>query len=69
MAARRIVEEGGNKTDETLRREALSACATPSHPEVGGGPVQHINGPLCGRVYAIGSVEWAEQQRRRENGV
>jgi hypothetical protein len=48
------------KTDE-LRREALSACATPSHPDVGGGP-------FCERVYAIGSREWAEQQRRRENG-
>jgi len=69
MAAQRIVEEGGNKTDETLRREALSACVTPSHPEVRGGPVRHINGPLCERVYAMGSVEWAEQQRRRENGV
>ena len=68
-ASRRIIEEGGNKTDELLRREALSACVTPSHPEVRGGPVQHINGPLCERVYAIGSVEWAEQQRRRENGV
>src|SRR5271169_949916 len=69
MAAQRIVEEGGSKTDETLRREALSACVTPSHPEVRGGPVQQINGPLCERLYAIGSVEWAEQQRRRANGV
>jgi hypothetical protein len=50
------------------RREALSACATPSHPDVGGGPVQPINGPFCERVYAVGSVEWAEQQRRQHNG-
>jgi hypothetical protein len=68
-AAPRIVEEGGNKTDETRRREALNARATPSHPEVRGGPVQPINGPFCERVYAIGSVEWAEQQRRRASGV
>ena len=68
-ASRRIIAEGGNKTDEMRRREALSACATPSHPDVGGGPVQPINGPFCERVYAIGSVEWAEQQRRRANGV
>jgi ParB family chromosome partitioning protein len=57
------------KTDELRRREALSACATPSHPDVRGGPVQAINGPVCERVYAIGSLEWAEQQRRQQNGV
>ena len=67
-ASRRIIAEGGNKTDEMRRREALSACATPSHPDVGGGPVQPINGPFCERVYAVGSVEWAEQQRRQHNG-
>jgi hypothetical protein len=49
------------KTDELRRREALSAGTTPSHPDVGGGP-------FCERVSAIGSREWAEQQRRRENG-
>ena len=65
--SRRVIAEGGNKTDETRRREALSACATPSHPDVGGGAVQPINGPFCERVYAVGSVEWAEQ-RRRANG-
>ena len=47
----------------------MSACATPSHPDVRGGPVQPINGPFCDRVYAVGSVEWAEQQRRQENRV
>ena len=47
----------------------ISACATPSDPAVRGGPVQPINGPSCDRVYAVGSVEWAEQQRRQENGV
>jgi len=47
----------------------MSACATPSHPDVRGGPVQPIYGPFCDRVYAVGSVEWAEQQRRRANGV
>ena len=47
----------------------MRACATPSHPDVRGGPVQPICGPFCDRVYAVGSVEWAEQQRRRENGV
>ena len=57
------------KTDELRRREALSACATPSHPDVRGGPVLAINGPVCERVYAIGSLEWAEQQRRQQNGV
>jgi hypothetical protein len=59
-----LIAEGDNKTDETRRREALSACATPSHPDARGGLVQPINGPFCERVYAIGSVEWAEQQRR-----
>jgi len=67
-ASRPIIAEGGNKTEELWRREALSAYATPSHPDVGGGPVQPINGPFCERVYAVGSVEWAEQQRRRANG-
>jgi ParB-like nuclease domain len=57
------------KTDEFRRREALSAGATPSHPDVGGGPVQAINGPVCERTYAIGSIQWAEQQRRPQNGV
>jgi len=57
------------KTDELRRRGALSACATPSHPDVRGGPVQAISGPVCERVYAIGSLEWAEQQRRQQNGV
>ena len=66
-ASPRVIAEGDNKTDETLRREALNARATPSHPDVGGGPVKPINGPFCERVYAIGSVEWAEHQRRRAN--
>jgi len=57
------------KTDELRRREALSAGATTSHPDVRGGPVLAINGPSCERVYAIGSLEWAEQQRRQQNGV
>jgi ParB family chromosome partitioning protein len=64
-----VLAEGDNRTEETRRREALNARATPSHPEVGGGPVQVLNGPGCERVYAIGSVEWAEQQRRGANGV
>jgi ParB family chromosome partitioning protein len=68
-ASSRVIAEGDNKPDETQRREALNARATPSHPDVRGGPVQPINGPFCERVYAIGSVEWAEQQRRRANGV
>jgi hypothetical protein len=57
------------KTDEVRRRGALSAGATPSHPDVWGAPVQAMNGSFCERVYAIGSVEWAEQQRRQQNGV
>jgi hypothetical protein len=68
-ASPRVIAEGDNKPDETQRREALNARATPSHPDVRGGPVQPINGPFCERVYAVGSVEWAEQQRRRANGV
>jgi hypothetical protein len=68
-ASPQVIAEGGNKPDETRRREALNAGATPSHPDVRGGPVQPINGPFCERVYAIGSVEWAEQQRRQHNGV
>jgi ParB family chromosome partitioning protein len=68
-ASRRIIEETGNRTDELLRREALGAPATPSHPDVRAGSVQPINGPFCERTYAVGSVEWTEQQRRRENGV
>jgi hypothetical protein len=61
-----VLAEGDNRTEEARRREALNARATPSHPDVGGGPVQVLNGPFCERVYAIGSVEWAEQQRRRD---
>jgi hypothetical protein len=68
-ASPRVIAEGDNKTDETRPREALNARATPSHPDVRGGPFQPINGRFCERVYAIGSVEWAEQRRRRANGV
>jgi ParB family chromosome partitioning protein len=68
-ASPRIIAEGGSTTDEMRRQEAPNARATPSHPDVRGGPVQVLNGPGCERVYAIGSVEWAEQQRRRANGV
>jgi DNA-binding PucR family transcriptional regulator len=57
------------KTDELRRPETPSAGATPSHPDVRGGPVQAINGPFCEQVYAIGSLQWAEQQRRQQNGV
>jgi hypothetical protein len=57
------------ETDELRRRETLRAGATPSHPDVGGGPVQAINGPFCEPVYAIGSLQWAEQKRRQQNGV
>jgi hypothetical protein len=57
------------KTDELRQREPPSACATPSHPDVRGGLVQAINGPLCERVYAIGSLQGAEQQRSPQNGV
>jgi len=57
------------KTAELPRREAPGVGATTSHPDVGGGPVLAINGPFCERVYAIGSLEWAEQQRRQQNGV
>ena len=68
-ASPQVIAEGDNKTDETQRREALNARATPSHPDVRGGPVQPINGQFCERVYAMGSVEWAEQQRRQHNGA
>jgi len=68
-ASPRVIAEGDNKTGETRRREALNARAKPSHPDVRGGPVEPINGPFCARVYAIGSVEWAEQQRRQHNAV
>ena len=44
----------------------ISACATPSHPAVGG-PVQPSCVPFCGRIYAVSSVEWAEEQRRLGN--
>jgi ParB family transcriptional regulator, chromosome partitioning protein len=57
------------KTDELRQREAPSASVTSNHTDVGGGLVQAINGSFCERVYAIGSLEWAEQQRRRQNGA
>jgi hypothetical protein len=57
------------KTDGLLQREALSAGATPSHPDIRGGPVKAISGLFCERVYAIGSLEWAEQQRRQQDDV
>jgi hypothetical protein len=44
----------------------MSAYATPSHPAVGG-PVQPSCVPFCGRIYAVNSVEWAEEQRRLGN--
>ena len=47
----------------------MSACVTPSHSDVRGGPVQPIYDPFCERIYAVGSAGWAEQQRRQENGV
>ena len=37
---------------------------TPLHPDAGGGEVIHINGPQCRLTHAVGSAEWAEQQRK-----
>jgi hypothetical protein len=47
-----------------LRREAIGEGATPDHPDAGtGGEAVHINGPLCKPTYAVGSAEWAAQNR------
>jgi len=59
-----VLEIPNNKTAELLRREAIGGRATPDHPDVGtGGETVHINGPLCTPTYAVGSAEWAAQQR------
>ena len=49
---------GRDKTDKLLRREALSGCATPSHPDVRGGVVQLIKGiPLGALVFqSLGEI-------------
>jgi hypothetical protein len=45
-----------------------AVAPTTSHPDVGGGPIEHVNGPHAQLEFARGSVEWAEQ-RSRESGV
>jgi hypothetical protein len=45
-----------------------AVAPTTSHPDVGGGPIEHVNGPHAQLEFARGSVEWAEQ-RGRESGV
>jgi len=53
---------------DTVERPETVAPTTP-HPEVGGGPIEHVNGPHAKLEFARGSVEWAEQQRRQKSGV
>ena len=62
------VEE--NRTEDRVRRDQIADSVTPGHPDAGkDSEVVHLNGPLCRPTYAPGSVEWAEQLRRQQNGV
>jgi hypothetical protein len=53
-----------NRVDWRRRYDEMSERETPDHPDVVGGEVIHINGPQCRLTYAVGSAEWAAQQRR-----
>jgi hypothetical protein len=46
---------------QDLRRE--SRRETPLHPDCTGGPVEAINGPNAKVTYAVGSLEWQQQEK------
>jgi phage terminase large subunit-like protein len=43
--------------------DEILARPTSSHPEDRGGSVEHVNGPRAKSSFAVGSVEWQQQQR------
>jgi len=74
--AERLADEAAKKLADMDNRvvwrkrfDEMASRATPNHPEVGVGSVQYVNGPNCSSEYSRGSVEYAEQQRTRGNGV
>ena len=63
-----VIDDPANKTPELLRREAIARAPTPNHPEAGkGGEIEHVNGPRAKITYAVGSLEWAAQQRKNQD--
>jgi hypothetical protein len=64
LPAERHPADQDNRVDWRRRYDALSERETPLHPDVVGGEVIHINGPQCRLTHAVGSAEWAEQQRK-----
>lgn len=62
IAIVRRVDDARNSEISNIENAAFPA--TPNHPHTRGGPAEHINGPLARPSYAIGSCEWAAQQRK-----
>jgi hypothetical protein len=52
------------RTPWAIRRDELAARPTPHHPDVRGGPVEHLNGPNARTECAKGSLKWFEQQKQ-----
>ena len=57
-------EPRGNETAERLRRQAMATNPTPAHPDMKPDPEKStwLNGPRASS-YAIGSLEWEQQQK------
>jgi hypothetical protein len=55
---------GDNRQEYRRIADEMAGRETASHPDVQGGPVEYVNGPLMKPTYAPGSLEYAEQQRR-----
>jgi hypothetical protein len=63
VEAARTASTGPVTAEWEQRRVAMLNSETPHHPDVRGGPPVPVNGPEAKRVYAIGSVEWAAEQK------
>lgn len=54
-----------NWAEWKIRYDQMSKRETPLHPDAGkGGPTDYLNGPKVKMVWAIGSLEWSEEQKR-----
>jgi len=63
LAVERHPAGQGNRVEWRRRYDEMWERETPRHPDVVGGETEHINGPQCRLTYAVGSAEWAAQNR------
>ena len=60
MVPRVVVD---NRTEWRRLYDEMISRPTPDHPDCAGGEIEHVNGPLCRPTYAVGSLEWQQQQK------